>query len=73
MRDQFSKWGKEAAALVTEGGGRNYRSLGLPHTWNARKFSNLYLQMTSFSIVRDTAMTVIRAVEKAAAAANTCD
>ena len=69
-KDQFNKWCKEAAALVTKQGGRNYRALDLPHTWNAMKFSNLYTQMISFSIVRDTAMTVVRAVERIAAAGN---
>ena len=71
MRDQFSKWCKEASGLVRKSGGRNYRAQNMPHTWNALKFSNLYSQMFSFSIVRDTAMTVIRAVEMAAAAVNT--
>lgn len=70
-RDHFEKWCKEAAELVAKQGGRNYRALAQPHTWNAMKFSNLYSQMLSFSIVRDTAMTVIKAVEKAAAAAST--
>ena len=69
-KSEFDKWCKEAAALVTQQGGQNYRALDLPHTWNAMKFSNLYSQMISFSIVRDTAMTVMRAVERAAAAAN---
>ena len=70
-KDQFSKWCKESAELVRKNGGRNYRALGVAHTWNALKFSNLYSQMISFSIVRDTAMTVMRAVERAAAAQNT--
>ena len=70
-KDQFSKWCKESVELVQRSGGRNYRALGVAHTWNALKFSNLYSQMISFSIVRDTAMTVMRAVERSAAASNT--
>ena len=62
-RDHFASWCKEAAADVREAGGANYRALGKHHTWNALKFSNLYLQMLSFAIVRETAISVNRAVE----------
>ena len=70
-KEQFGKWCEEASEQVSKQGGRNYRALGAAHTWNALKFSNLYSQMISFSIVRDTAMTVAQAVERLAVAANT--
>ena len=62
----FRAWCKEAAAAVRANGNQNCRMLGLPHTWNTLKFSNLYSQMISFSIVSDAACAVIAAVEKCA-------
>jgi hypothetical protein len=64
--EQFRQWCKEAAELVRKRGGLNYRGRGRDHTWNALKFANLYSQMLSFSIVRDTALSVMKAVERAA-------
>ena len=64
--DEFSELCKEAASLVKRSGGGNYRSRGEPHTWNALRFANLYSQMISFSIVKCTALSIVRAVNKAA-------
>ena len=61
--EEFAAWSKEAAELVRKQGGRNYRALGEPHTWNALKFANLYSQMLSFSIVRVTALSLVKASE----------
>ena len=67
--EEFSEWAKEAAQQVKEhDGGQNYRALGLPHTWNALKFANLYSQMISFSIVKVNALAIVRAVEELARA-----
>jgi len=64
--DEFSELCKEAASLVKQAGGLNYRGRGEPHTWNALKFANLYSQMISFAIVKCTALSIVRAVNKAA-------
>ena len=64
--EQFRQWCKEAAESVRKKGGLNYRSRGRDHTWNALKFANLYSQLLSFSIVRDTALSAMKAVERAA-------
>ena len=61
----FSGWRKDAAEMVKKAGQGNYRATGRAHTWNAMKFSSLYMQMLSVSIVRDTACAVLRAVGKA--------
>ena len=64
--EQFRIWCKEASENVRSTGGRNYRALDRDHTWNAMKFANLYAQLLSFSIVRDTALSVMKAIVKAA-------
>ena len=71
-QEYFSLWCKQAAEKARQGGGKNYRAAGRDHTWNAMKFAALYSQMLSFAIVRDTALTVMRAVERAARLQSFC-
>ena len=47
----FKKWAEMAEERAKATGRGNYRSAGLPHTWNALKFANLYSQMLSFVVV----------------------
>ena len=68
----FQKWCAESEALRRKRGGQNYRSLGMDHTWNAMKYANLYSQLFSFAIVRDLALSVVRAVERAARRQTLC-
>ena len=69
MVRSFSGWTKKAEELARAADRGNYRAAGKPHTWNALSFASLYSQMISFAIVKLTAMSIVKAVDRAITAA----
>ena len=67
----FGEWQKLALEHAkATGRSPNYRHRGgCPHTWNAMRFTAMYTQMLSFTIVKFSAFGVLRAIERASAAA----